>query len=99
MCVSTSLPLLLVLSNHPKRKNHAQKQHGFTMHDKRKKKLLLEMIQYCVSELTITDRSGVVEHSHPPITEYVPGKQKKKKKLYIKRTEKLYLRPIIIITI
>ena len=36
MCVSTLLPLLLVLSNHPKRKNHAQKQHGFTMHDKRK---------------------------------------------------------------
>ena len=57
------------------------------------------MIQYCVSELTITDRSGVVEHSHPPITEYVPWKQKNKKKLYIKRTEKLYLRPIIIITI
>ena len=25
MCVSTSLPLLLVLSNHPKRKNHTQK--------------------------------------------------------------------------
>ena len=28
MCVSTSLPLLLVLSNHQKRKNHTQKQHG-----------------------------------------------------------------------
>ena len=36
MCVSTLLPLLLVLSNHPKRKNHAKKQHGFTMHDKKK---------------------------------------------------------------
>ena len=35
MCVSTSLPLLLVLSNHQKRKNHTQKQHGFTMHDKK----------------------------------------------------------------
>ena len=34
MCVSTSLPLLLVLSNHQKRNNHTQKQHGFTMHDK-----------------------------------------------------------------
>ena len=39
MCVSTSLPLLLVLSNHPKRKNHTQKQHGFTMHDKKRKTL------------------------------------------------------------
>ena len=37
MCVSTLLPLLLVLSNHPKRKNHTQKQHGFTMHDKKRK--------------------------------------------------------------
>ena len=45
----------------------------------KEEKLLLEMIQYCVSELTITDRSGVVEHSHPPITEYVPWKQKIKK--------------------
>ena len=36
------------------------------------KKTLLEMIQYCVSELTITGRSGVVEHSHPPTTEYLP---------------------------
>ena len=86
MCVSTLLPLLLVLSNHPKRKNHTQKQHGFTMHDK-KRKTLLEMIQYCVSELTITGRSGVVEHSHPPITEYWPWKQKKK--LNIKRNGKI----------
>ena len=67
MCVSTLLPLLLVLSNHPKRKKCTTKR-----------KTLLEMIQYCVSELTITDRSGVVEHSHPPITEYLPWKQKKK---------------------
>ena len=37
-----------------------------------------------MSELTITDRSGVVEHSHPPITEYVPWKQKNKKTLYQK---------------
>ena len=71
MCVSTSLPLLLVLSNHPKRKNHTQKQHGFTMHDK---KTLLELMQYCVSELTITGRSGVAEHSHTPTKEYLPWK-------------------------
>ena len=35
MCVSTSVHLLLVLSNHQKRKNHTLKQHGFTMHDKK----------------------------------------------------------------
>ena len=62
MCVSTSLPLLLVLSNHPKRKNHTQKTAW--LHNARQK-TLLEMIQYCVSELTITGRSGVVENSHP----------------------------------
>ena len=56
------------------------------MHDK--KKTLLEIIQYCVSELTITGRSGVVEHSHPPITEYLPWKQKKKN-LNIKRNGKI----------
>ena len=47
------------------------------------------MIQYCVSELTITDRSGVVEHSHPPITEYMPGKQKKRKKTLYQKNGKI----------
>ena len=51
MCVNTSLPLLLVLSNHQKRKNHTQKTAWLL---NARQKILLEMIQYCVSELTIT---------------------------------------------
>ena len=66
----------------------------------KEEKLLLEMIQHCVNELTITDRSGVVEHSHPPKNRICAMEAKKnKKKLYIKIMEKFYLRPIIIITI
>ena len=50
----------------------------------KEEKLLLEMIQHCVNELTITDRSGVVEHSHPPKNRIcaMEAKKNKKKTLY-----------------
>ena len=47
----------------------------------KEEKLLLELIQHCVNELTITDRSGVVEHSHPP-NNRICAMEAKKKTLY-----------------